>query len=119
MTRDQRKELIARATRSVVGIGRDGAAAVACPKSIDLGQIEEWRCVCSWVGGDPDERVVRGRLKITCPACWAHDHRRVEVKTQCPRCGAWSLRTCQVGDPDMHCDDERCLVVIPIVGEDP
>jgi hypothetical protein len=35
-----------------------------------------YRCACSWVGGDPDER----NGKHTCPACWHHDRRRVEVK---------------------------------------
>lgn len=38
-----------------------------------------YRCACSWVGGDPDVRTVRGRIKRTCPACWHHDRKRVEV----------------------------------------
>lgn len=33
-------------------------------------------CACSWLGGDPDEH--RGKHP-TCPACWAHDKRRVPV----------------------------------------
>lgn len=35
-----------------------------------------YRCACSWVGGDPDERPGK---RPTCPACWHHDKRRVEV----------------------------------------
>lgn len=34
-----------------------------------------FRCACSWVGGDPD--IYRGRQ--TCPACWHHDKKRVDV----------------------------------------
>lgn len=36
-----------------------------------------YRCACSWVGGDPDERPGK---PPTCPACWHHDRKRVEVK---------------------------------------
>jgi reverse gyrase len=39
-----------------------------------------YRCACSWVGGDPDERRMKnGKVKRTCPACLHHDRKRVEV----------------------------------------
>lgn len=36
-----------------------------------------YRCICSWVGGDPD--VIKGGC--FCPACWAQDRTRVAVHT--------------------------------------
>ena len=60
--------------------------------------VPTYYCKCSWLGGDPDERTVKGKVKRTCPACWHHDRRRVEVTTErpapvatteprCPKCG--------------------------------
>lgn len=48
------------------------------PDDVVPGDIVDivYRCGCSWVGGDPDIR--RGQPP-TCPACWHHDHKRVEV----------------------------------------
>ncbi len=42
-----------------------------------------YRCKCSWVGSDPDRRPAGARRsrrgRLTCPTCWHHNKKRIEV----------------------------------------
>ena len=56
-------------------LSRTQLAALKRAAAAEAALDHVYRCKCSWVGGDPDRHMG----KNTCPACWHHDKRRVEV----------------------------------------
>jgi hypothetical protein len=66
---------------------------------LSLDEDKVYRCACSWVGGDPDERPGK---PPTCPACWHHDRKRVVVKAHPHSCVCGTAECAQCLDDTMR-----------------